>query len=869
MPDAPEIRVKLTAEDAGVSAAIKELTGQLKTLKTQQDTTASSSLNLAKAFEGIAVGAAAFKLIEFGKSVFDSATQIARVSQITGASAQMLGVFHKAAGDLGISVEVVDKSFVKLSKSILSLQNGSSQSVQAFGQLGLSAKSFVGLNTDQKIKLVVDQLGAMAAGTNRAALAQQLLGRGGAEALPIFQSLAGDGFAKAREEAEKLGILFDSQTANSILAMKKQMEDMKGEAEGAATQFEIGLIPAISDAAGAMMRAIDGGGSNRGFKQLGEEVGNLVKEVTYGLIVDGEKVAEIFAEMEVAWELASNHMKLVGKTTWEGIKGYMRGGTVGAVVGASATLAGDPAGQDAAAQIAAIEKQFEDAKAKANIDVFGGGTGGAPKPAGAEGPGGEDSSAGKAHLSLLKQQLDQELALYREFEKVRLALEKEQYDRGQLSLQDYFAARRAEVVADHEKEIQILEAQKAVLKKEPAGTEAEGIQKKAKIQALDAKIAEAKEAQVLKLTALETEENAALRKGQEQTLAFEKQLAELQGKKAGVAQAEIAAEAAKRTLEIQKGAGSQEEKAAQLAELEQWKKLKLAVADYDDAKMKMQLDTKAFEIEKQAIEIQAKAGHESPLVTAQKINDLLQKRLGLLQADAAAEVGAAKKTGNATDVAEAQNAQQGIQNLQASATSLGAQLGGPISQDFASFFQNMGKGTRSVADQFRSLGASVISSIEQMLVKLLLLKIAKEAAGEFSGGSFGASFFGSFAGHAEGGLIKGPGGPKSDSIPAMLSHGEYVVRADAVKALGVDTMNTINRGINVPAFARPEFHFSEGGLVSGGAGAGGGDSNINLGIALDEGLILKHLGSKAAGKVILQHIVDNPKAAGKALSRST
>src|SRR5580658_7572707 len=222
MADTPEIKVKLTAEDTGVAAAIKELTSSLKNLKTQQDTTASSSLNLAKAFEGIAVGAAAFKLIEFGKSVFDSATQIARASQITGVSAQMLGVFHKAAGDLGISVEVVDKSFVKLSKSILSLQQGSSQSVQAFAQLGLSAKSFVGLNADQKIKLVVDRLGEMAAGTNRAALAQLLLGRGGAEALPIFQSLAGDGFARVQEEAEKMGLLFDNKTANSILAMKKQ-----------------------------------------------------------------------------------------------------------------------------------------------------------------------------------------------------------------------------------------------------------------------------------------------------------------------------------------------------------------------------------------------------------------------------------------------------------------------------------------------------------------------------------------------------------------------------------------------------------------------------------------------------------------------
>ena len=43
-----------------------------------------------------------------------------------------------------------------------------------------------------------------------------------------------------------------------------------------------------------------------------------------------------------------------------------------------------------------------------------------------------------------------------------------------------------------------------------------------------------------------------------------------------------------------------------------------------------------------------------------------------------------------------------------------------------------------------------------------------------------------------GGLITGPGTGTSDSIPMMLSNGEYVVRAAAVRALGVDTLRAIN-----------------------------------------------------------------------------
>lgn len=62
------------------------------------------------------------------------------------------------------------------------------------------------------------------------------------------------------------------------------------------------------------------------------------------------------------------------------------------------------------------------------------------------------------------------------------------------------------------------------------------------------------------------------------------------------------------------------------------------------------------------------------------------------------------------------------------------------------------------------------------------------------------------SGFATGGYISGPGTGTSDSIPAYLSNGEYVVRAAAVKKLGKGYLDWINRGLHVPRFA-------DGGLV--------------------------------------------------------
>lgn len=78
-----------------------------------------------------------------------------------------------------------------------------------------------------------------------------------------------------------------------------------------------------------------------------------------------------------------------------------------------------------------------------------------------------------------------------------------------------------------------------------------------------------------------------------------------------------------------------------------------------------------------------------------------------------------------------------------------------------------------------------------------------------------ASSMGAPSGHATGGYISGRGTGTSDSIPAMLSNGEFVVRADSVKKYGLNFLNAVNSGsfgnihVNMPKLAK-------GGVVSDG-----------------------------------------------------
>jgi len=67
---------------------------------------------------------------------------------------------------------------------------------------------------------------------------------------------------------------------------------------------------------------------------------------------------------------------------------------------------------------------------------------------------------------------------------------------------------------------------------------------------------------------------------------------------------------------------------------------------------------------------------------------------------------------------------------------------------------------------------------------------------------------------ADGGHIRGPGTSTSDSIPAMLSDGEYVLKADTVKKIGVENLDAVNNGAAHLSAGGEVHHFADGGKAT-------------------------------------------------------
>lgn len=140
-------------------------------------------------------------------------------------------------------------------------------------------------------------------------------------------------------------------------------------------------------------------------------------------------------------------------------------------------------------------------------------------------------------------------------------------------------------------------------------------------------------------------------------------------------------------------------------------------------------------------------------------------------------------------------------------------------------------GTKSAGEAFKAFAVQIIADLAAMIVKLLLFKAIRTLVFGFSeGGAVGGTGFsltGTGGLFASGGYVSGSGTSTSDSIPAMLSNGEFVINANATKKWA-PLLSAINSG-KMPTFA-------EGGEVSGGsqsiAPASARPTIVNVGVPM-------------------------------------
>lgn len=118
------------------------------------------------------------------------------------------------------------------------------------------------------------------------------------------------------------------------------------------------------------------------------------------------------------------------------------------------------------------------------------------------------------------------------------------------------------------------------------------------------------------------------------------------------------------------------------------------------------------------------------------------------------------------------------------------QTSNQLAKDFSGAITDWITGAQSFGDAMKSILKQLIAQLIQAAIYATIV-----AACTGGGGGFAARWSKAFGkGLATGGSVDGPGTGTSDSIPAMLSNGEYVLNAQAVDRLGVPFLNGLNTG---------------------------------------------------------------------------
>lgn len=233
----PPVQLVLTARDE-TRAAIQSAVGGLEQMKAS-----------ASGLQGLLVGATAalagLAVVQQFRSFVAAAAAMDDLAEKTGASVEKLSALAGVAKISGVSLDVVENSLVRLAKGLAGADEESKGAGNALAALGLKAEDLKNLDTADALKKVADELNKYKDGAGKTALAIDLLGKSGAQALPYLKDLAETQNLQARLTAEQA-----AQAEN----LEKNLVRLSASTTGAWKEFSAAVLPTVDQFVQLLLR---------------------------------------------------------------------------------------------------------------------------------------------------------------------------------------------------------------------------------------------------------------------------------------------------------------------------------------------------------------------------------------------------------------------------------------------------------------------------------------------------------------------------------------------------------------------------------------------------------------------------------------
>lgn len=186
-----------------------------------------------------AITAASGAVVGMATKTAEYGDMIDKNSQKMGVSAEFYQEWDAVLQHSGTSMDAMGATFKKLATTS---QNASKDQQAAFEALGMSMDDVANMSAEDLFKNVVSGLQGMEEGTERTAIATQLLGRGATEMGALFNTSAED-TQKMIDTVHDLGGVMSNETVKDSAAFQDAMQDMKTSFSSLSRNVAAELLP--------------------------------------------------------------------------------------------------------------------------------------------------------------------------------------------------------------------------------------------------------------------------------------------------------------------------------------------------------------------------------------------------------------------------------------------------------------------------------------------------------------------------------------------------------------------------------------------------------------------------------------------------
>jgi hypothetical protein len=215
-----------------------------------------SAGRMAKTLAGLGGLAVAGGILKMAKDALDAADAMGEAAERASISVEQFSALAYAAKQSDVPMASLEQSVKKLSEAMAEASRGNDKFTSLFATLGVKVTDANGSMRDTN-KVLYDVANAFSRakdGAGKVAFAIELLGKSGADAIPLLNKGAG-AIRQLEEEGRALGATFTTESAEAASKFNKDLEKLRGTGGALAQTLTGSLVPGLSQVAEAMIEA--------------------------------------------------------------------------------------------------------------------------------------------------------------------------------------------------------------------------------------------------------------------------------------------------------------------------------------------------------------------------------------------------------------------------------------------------------------------------------------------------------------------------------------------------------------------------------------------------------------------------------------